>query len=111
MTQLTVKVDHRDIQVYGKTALKFAGQYLGRDCKINIWTTQSPQQQADTLIHELFHAIWATRHLPNEIKEEEAVHRMASGWATVMRDNPDLVWALMQALRSGKPIFEEESKP
>ena len=112
MTQLTVKVDHRDIRVVGIMQVqKHLGQYKDRENLIEVGATQTPPDQADTLIHELMHCIWATRSFPKEMKEEEAVTRLASAWSTIMRDNPELVWALMQALRSGKPIFEEESKP
>jgi hypothetical protein len=105
---MIIKVDHRDITVRSRPHKHNAGSFKHRKCLIDITPDQSAQQQADTLIHEIFHAIWATRALPDPITEEECVHRLASGWATVMRDNPELCMVLEQALRSGKPIFEME---
>ena len=109
---MIVKVDHRDIVVVGVPVnRKHSGRYISAACMIEVVIQQSSRQQADTLIHELFHAIWDTRGCPSAMKEEEAVTRLSSGWTTIIRDNPHLCIALEQALRSGKPIFEEESKP
>jgi hypothetical protein len=108
---MKIKVDHRDIAVVGiPTHAKHVGRFLDAKCLIEVGRGQSPAQQADTLIHELFHAIWATRGLPDTIKEEECVMRLASGWATIMRDNIGLSEALTHALRNGVPIFTEEKQ-
>ena len=105
---MKIKVDHRTIAVRGRPHKRRDGVFKDRQCLIEVSPEISPAQQADTLIHEIFHAIWATRGLPDQITEEECVTRLASGWATVMRDNPDLGVVLECALRSGLPIFEKE---
>jgi len=107
---MIVKVDHRDIVVVGAPVnRKHSGRYISAACMIEVVIQQSSRQQADTLIHELFHAIWDTRGCPKEMQEEECVGRLASGWATIMRDNPELTIALTQALTHGIPIFEKEN--
>jgi hypothetical protein len=105
---LTVKIDHRDIEVRGVPYHhKRVGRFLDQKCRIEVVVEQTARQQADTLVHEVMHAIWATRSMPPVIEEEECVTRMASGWTTVIRDNPELCRVLEQALRNGIPIFKE----
>lgn len=104
---MRIKLDHRDIEVRGVLALKgIVGVFKDRECLIEIAVEQSPQQQADTLIHELLHAIWATRNFPDRMGEEAVCTRLASALATVIRDNPALCAVLERALCSGQPIFE-----
>ena len=102
---MLIKVDHRNITVRSRRHKHRVGVFKDRECLIEISPEQTTQQQADTLIHEVFHAIWATRALPPMVEEEECVTRLASGWTTVLRDNPDLVLRLMQALEEGTPLF------
>lgn len=45
----------------------------------------------DTLIHEVQHAIWWAMDLKEEDKEEEVVHRLATGWSMVYVDNPSFL--------------------
>lgn len=105
---MIVKLDHRDIRIVGiPEHPKHAGVFKDRECLIEIVDAQSSQQQAETLIHELLHAIWATRGLPNRMTEEACVSRLASGLATVIRDNPELWWRLDNALRRNIPILEK----
>ena len=108
MTISWIKVDHRTIDVRGRPHKRRDGVFKDRQCLIEVSPEISPAQQADTLIHEIFHAIWATRGLPDQITEEECVTRLASGWATVMCDNPHLMNSLGEALGGGIPIFEKE---
>lgn len=46
---------------------------------------------ADATLHEILHAIWAERRLPNRTREERAVTALAQGLTTVFRDNPGLL--------------------
>lgn len=102
---MKLKVDHRTIAIVGiEHNDKHCGMFLDHQGEIHIDVTSSPEQQADTLIHEVLHAIWASRSMPDRIGEEEAVTRLASGLATVLRDNPDLPLWLEQALQEGVPI-------
>jgi len=46
----------------------------------------------DTLLHELFHAIWAVGQLKSKAqKEERAVAVMATYMTQILRDNPHLM--------------------
>ena len=46
---------------------------------------------AETLLHELMHAVWHVWGLSKTEGQEEVVRAMALGMATVMRDNPQLM--------------------
>lgn len=102
---LSLKIDHRTIRIEAMEHSDIAcGYFLDHEGLIQIDHTIQPEQQADTLIHEVLHAIWRSRGLPDRATEEEAVNRLASGLATVLRDNPDLPLWLEQALHEGVPI-------
>ena len=53
---------------------------------------------ADTLIHEISHAIWWAFGVEDEDKEERTVNLSASGWTCVYRDNPWLLDWLKEAV-------------
>jgi hypothetical protein len=46
---------------------------------------------ADATLHEILHAVWADRRLPDRPTEERAVTALAQGLAAVFRDNPGLL--------------------
>lgn len=58
---------------------------------IRIDDPQPPFVVADATLHEILHAIWADRHLPDRAGEERAVTALAQGLAAVFRDNPGLL--------------------
>lgn len=104
---MIIKVDYRDIDVLAmpdEKCEKFSGLFHDRLGLIEINADQDPGQQADTLIHEIIHAIWTTRGWSPQMTEEQVCTRLASGLATVIRDNPDLMTLIDQALHCGVPI-------
>ncbi len=48
------------------------------------------QIRAETLWHEILHAIWSYFHLEEKVDEEQAVACLSTGIVMVMRDNPEL---------------------
>jgi hypothetical protein len=58
---------------------------------IRIDDPQPPFVVADATLHEILHAIWADRRLPERPTEERAITTLAQGLAAVFRDNPGLV--------------------
>jgi hypothetical protein len=54
---------------------------------------------ADTLIHEITHAIWWCAGLSDKDKEERTVAILSTGWAQVYRDNPWIHGWLKEALQ------------
>jgi hypothetical protein len=69
---------------------------------IRIDTDYTPQQSAETLLHEILHTIWAMWNVSElrKLEEEAVVHALGKGLATVMRDNPDVLAWIDMALRA-----------
>lgn len=53
---------------------------------------------ADTLLHEIGHAIWWVYKLQDDDKEERTVSTMATAWTQVYRDNPWLLDWIREAV-------------
>ena len=56
------------------------------------------QQEAETLLHELLHAVYATYGVRAKDPEERTISQMSIGMASVIRDNPDLIEWLKEKL-------------
>lgn len=61
------------------------------NCNIYVYTGGEAMVVADTLLHEVLHAVWAHMGLDDKHEEEAVVNRLSTGLSTVMYDNPDLV--------------------
>ena len=67
---------------------------------IHILDGQHPVEEADTLIHELLHAIWFIMSIDQGgVDEEAVVGRLASGLIGVFLDNPELL-AYLQSIQN-----------
>lgn len=67
---------------------------------IHVLDGQHPVEEADTLIHELLHAIWFIMSIDHGGLDEEAVvRRLASGLTGVFLDNPELL-AYLQSIKN-----------
>ena len=83
----------------GRRLYKVKRQYLPKDYGrvnlakgiIRIDDPQPPFVVADATLHEILHAIWADRRLPDRPTEERTVTALAQGLAGVFRDNPGLL--------------------
>ena len=91
-----IKVGPFDISVvslFPEDKEECLGQFSPFDLTVELredYTTQ--QQEAETLLHELLHAIWYTMAIAAEREvEEKVVGPMSVGLAMVIRDNPDLI--------------------
>ncbi len=99
-----VKIGARDywIEDWHPTAASAVRKYGETDHQnfiIRVDTSFPRAQTADTLLHEILHAIWGERQLEDEDKEERTVATLASGLCAVMRDNPDLMPWIEGALK------------
>lgn len=82
----------------GRRFYKVIRQYMAKDYGrvnlnrgiIRIDDPQPPEIVADATLHEILHAIWADRRLPDRVREERAVTALAQGLTAVFRDNPGL---------------------
>lgn len=107
---MIIIVDHRDIAIVGvwQSAVDYRGLFHEHAGEIEIVIDQPPDEQGETLIHELLHAVWSSRHMRPRLDEESAVTQLASGLATLLRFNPGLGDVLDNALNHGIPIVTSE---
>lgn len=104
-----VKVGHRDISVSALSPTKARdmeadGIYSPSRRAIEIDPNLTPPDQAETLIHEILHALWHYMGLPEKAPEERVVEALSLGLATVLRDNPELHAMIHQALLSKRGL-------
>lgn len=59
--------------------------------QIYIYTNSEPMVVADTLLHEILHAVWFYMGLDDKHDEEAIVNRLATGFTTVLYDNPEIL--------------------
>ena len=59
----------------------------------------TPSQEAETLIHEILHAVYVIMDARPKDSEERLVGLMATGLAMVIRDNPELIEWLSESMR------------
>lgn len=64
-------------------------------------------KQAEVVLHEIIHAIWAQREMPKRATEESVCTHLGVALALVMALNPALCEALECGLRSGKHIVQQ----
>ncbi len=69
---------------------------------IRIDDPQPPFVVVDTTLHEILHAIWADRRLPDRAGEERAVTALAQGLAAVFRDNPGMLIYMERLLKQAR---------
>lgn len=68
------------------------GQCDHKKLTIAIQDHQAPVEEADTLLHEILHAIWHQMSINcGPLDEEPIVRRMTSGFMQVFLDNPELL--------------------
>lgn len=82
-------ISYEDVTLLGTDAL---GRCDPGYCRIAIQNGQHPAEEADTVLHEILHAIWYCMSISEGGADEEAVvRRMASGLTGVFMDNPHLL--------------------
>jgi hypothetical protein len=89
----SVRVGPYDIAVIAETATWAAanakfGEFSAIEQVIRFdGEMPSAAKMLDTVVHEIFHAIFWAYGIEDEDKEERTVSSMATGWAAFMRDN------------------------
>lgn len=67
---------------------------------IKVWKYQSPEELANTLLHEVGHAIlWSQGVHLSESQEEKIVYAYTNGLCGLIRDNPELIRWLLKSLK------------
>ena len=79
------------------------GQFLASDGMIALSSTEDNISHANTLIHEILHAIVYQWGIELDDKEEERIcNTIANGLTTVFVDNPSLLSYLQKQLKGEK---------
>jgi hypothetical protein len=91
-----IRVMGRDYSVVWEDDILLGTDNLGRtysqQCAIAVRTGQHPVEEADTLLHEVMHAVWYCMSISEGGADEESVvRRMASGMMQVFMDNGHLL--------------------
>jgi hypothetical protein len=81
--------DHDDPDECGKCEVP--------DHEINIRDGMPPVEEADTVLHEIMHAVWEHMDIGHRRVEESVVRKLATGLTQVFQDNPALVQYLVDA--------------
>jgi hypothetical protein len=105
-----VKIGYKDYELIELTALeasqhRTAGQTQHILARIKIDLSTGTREAAETLQHEIMHAVWCIWRLPTKPvdtdDEEKIISRLSVGMATVWRDNPAVFAWIAQALVDG----------
>lgn len=82
-------ISYEDVSLLGTDSL---GRCHHGMCRIAIQNGQHPVEEADTVLHEILHAVWYCMSVAEGGADEEAVvRRLASGMLAVFMDNPHLL--------------------
>lgn len=73
-----------------------AGTFVGARGEILVRTDCGPEMQAQTLLHEVGHAVESV-YLEADQLSEAQLSAFTQGWFQVMRDNPQFIQAIMTA--------------
>ena len=85
----SLRVGGRRYPIRRKDDLEGAAGFCYRGDRIEILRGQPRLEEADTVIHEAFHAVLYQQGRPaGGIPEETYVHALATGLVQLIRDNP-----------------------
>ena len=86
-------------QLEGKSRDNNMGEFCDTQLTISMREHyNNPQQEAETLLHELLHAIYEVMGVRSKDGEERIISQMSLGMASVIRDNPTLIDWLKEKL-------------
>ena len=103
-----IKIGYREYKIKNLDSIvsrcnEINGQFLASDGVIALSSTEDNISHANTLIHEVFHAIIYQGGIDLDDKEEEKIcNTIANGLTTVFVDNPSLLSYLQKNLKGEK---------
>jgi hypothetical protein len=103
-----IKIGYRDYKIKNLDSIvskcnEINGQFLASDGMIALSSTEDNISHANTLIHEILHAIVYQWGIELDDKEEERIcNTIANGLTTVFVDNPSLLSYLQKQLKGEK---------
>ena len=103
-----IKIGYREYKIKNLDSIvsrcnEINGQFLASDGVIALSSTEDNISHANTLIHEILHAIIYQWGIELDDKEEEKIcNTIANGLTTVIVDNPSLLSYLQKNLKGEK---------
>ena len=103
-----IKIGYRDYKIKNLDSIvskcnEINGQFLASDGMIALSSTEDNISHANTLIHEILHAIVYQWGIDVDDKEEEKIcNTLANGLTTVFVNNPSLLSYLQKQLKGEK---------
>lgn len=93
-----VRILGREYKVKYSDDVGALGTCAPTQCRIEIAEDQHPVEEADTFVHEIFHALFFLMDIGlTEKQEENVVRKLATGFTQVLLDNPHLLTYLANA--------------
>ena len=101
-----IKIGYRDYKLEEwkqtvATANEAHGQFFSKEGIIGYATDEKGVSHANTLLHEILHAIVYQWNIELGDKEEPVVNGLTNGLTTVLVDNPKLVDYLKEKIKEG----------
>ena len=103
----SIKIGYRDYKLEKwkqtvATANEAQGQFFQKEGIIGYVTTEEGVSHANTIIHEILHAIIYQWNIElGEKEEEHLVNALSNGLTTVLVDNPELINYLKTKIKEG----------
>jgi len=103
-----IKIGYRDYKIKNLDSIvskcnEINGQFLASDGMIALSSTEDNISHANTLIHEILHAVVYQWGIELDDKDEERIcNTIANGLTTVFVDNPSLLSYLQKQLKGEK---------
>lgn len=95
----SIRIGPFDVAIKQMASDNALGIYKPADQTIYLLETYgSPQQEAETALHEILHAICDIYSIRPKDGEERTVHLMSVGISSLIRDNPDFIRWLRHSL-------------
>lgn len=96
-------ITYKVVSLPKKLRKELDGQHVPNKCLIQIAPGLMPTHEANTLLHEVLHAVLHAAGVGLLLEEEEKiVLAMANGLCQVMKDNPDFLPFMMSRLNGGE---------
>lgn len=101
---------HKEIEILplertDSDAHEVHGFYFPNHSKIKIDMSQNVAESAETLVHEVLHAVWNQMCLKSEnVNEEDVVTALSKGICLLIKQNPDFFTLVKNAIINNKKI-------
>ena len=93
------------IKLTGEDGDKYLGQFSEHQLTIALRDRfPTEQQEAETLLHEVFHAIESVMNIGDKEPREKRVSAVSVGMAMVIRDNPGFIKYLTEKLAAPREV-------